>query len=72
MDKIRKLFKLLEYTLQGKQFPMEKLHRKETANITVNSDKFEDPKEIADRESIRLKNRPTVSGDSGVESGMNF
>ena len=69
---IRKLFKLLEYTLQGKQFPMEKLHRKETANIMVNSDKFEDPKDVADRESIRLKNRPTVPGDSGVEGGMNF
>lgn len=69
---IRKLFKLLEYTLQGKQFPMEKLHRKETANIMVNSDKFEDPKVVADRESIRLKNRPTVPGDSGVEGGMNF
>ena len=69
---IRKLFKLLEYTLQGKQFPMEILHRKETANIMINSDKFEDPKDVADRESIRLKNRPTVPGDSGVESGMNF
>ena len=51
---------------------MEKLHRKETANIMVNSDSFKDPKETADEESIRLRNRPTVPGDSGVEGGMNF
>ena len=51
---------------------MEKLRRKETANVIVNSDKFEDPKVVADRESIRLRNRPTVPGDSGVEGGMNF
>ena len=69
---IRKLFKLLEYTLQGKQVRLEKMRRKETANIMVNSDKFEDPKVVADRESIRLKNRPTVPGDSGIEGGMNF
>ena len=69
---IRKLFKLLEYLCQGKQFPMEKLRRKETANVMVNSNSFKDPKETADEESIRLRNRPTVPGDSGVEGGLNF
>ena len=66
MDKIRKLFKLLEYTLQGKQVRLEKIRRKETANIMVNSDKFEDQADVSDRELIRLKDRPTVPGDSGL------
>ena len=72
MDKIRKLFKLLEYTLQGKQVRLEKMKRKETANIMVNSDKFEDQADVSARESIRLKDRPAVPGDSGIEDGMNF
>ena len=51
---------------------MEKLHRKETANIMVNSETFEDSKDVADREAERLKDRPAVPGDSGIEDGMNF
>ena len=51
---------------------MEKLRRKETANIMVNSDSFEDPKDVSDRESSRLKNTKVSPGDSGVEGGLNF
>ena len=55
---IRKLFKLLEYTLQGKKFPLEVLKRKETANITLNSKTFKDPSDVADKEQERVKDEP--------------
>ena len=55
---IRKFFKLLEYTLQGKIFPLEVLKRKETANIALNSKTFKDPSDVADEEQERVKDKP--------------
>lgn len=69
---VRKWFKFLERTLQGKQCAIEKLGRGETANIMVNSETFEDPKDEGDKEAIRLKDVPSTPGDSGVEGGMIF
>lgn len=65
-DTIRKLFKLLEYTFQGIQFPLEKMRRKETANASLNSETFEDPVEENKREEIRLKDAAIHPGDSGL------
>lgn len=43
---------------------MEKLRRNETANVMVNSKSFEDPGEVAEKEAERLKDIPSVPGDS--------
>lgn len=72
VEKIHKLFKLLEYTFNRIQFPLEKLRREEKANIKLNSDTFEDPADKADAENERLKDSPVHPEDSGVEGGMNY
>ncbi len=63
---IRKLFKLLEFTLQGKQFPLEKMRRKETANSSVNSESFIDPHDVTESEAIRLKDSPINDHDPNL------
>jgi len=63
---VRKFFKLLEYTFKGKQFPMEKLRRNETANIMLNSKDFEDPQKMASKEEIRLKDSKVHPGPSNL------
>lgn len=57
---IRKIFKLIEYTLNRKQMPLEVLRRKETANASVSSPNFVDPAITAESEAKRLENEPVV------------
>lgn len=63
---IRKIFKLLEYTVKRKKMPLEKMRRKETANFQVNSDTFVDPEVTAKEEEERLKDKDVHPGDSGM------
>ena len=63
---IRKLFKFLEYTVKRKQFPLEKLKRKETANISLNSETFEDPLDKSNKEAARIKDEKVHPGPSNL------
>jgi len=52
--------------MQGRQFPLEKLRRVEKANISLNSETFEDPVDKVEAEAERLKDSPIHPGDSGL------
>lgn len=63
---VRKFFKFLEYTLQGKQFPMEKIQRSETSCISLSSENFTDPADTAELESKRLQDSTVHPGPSNL------
>ncbi len=57
---VRKVFKLIEYTLNRKQMPLEVLKRNETAYAVVSSPNFVDPAKTAGKEAKRLENEPVT------------